>query len=129
MPCRTPKKRTRLRSTKLNPNNPRVYSTRGELLFDLKEPDRALADFNYLISWYETEPSAARPVPKPIGQNDAKSKSEQGRVPKNDSNGFTLGIAQETTNDFDLLLQSDRALWQKRIDERTAAVKKVLPVK
>ena len=35
----------------------------------------------------------------------------------------------ELKPEFDVLLQSDRALWQKRIDDRIAAVKKLLPVK
>ncbi|HSE19777.1 MAG TPA: tetratricopeptide repeat protein [Pyrinomonadaceae bacterium] len=40
-----------------------------------------------------------------------------------------LGRDKDAQADFDQLLKSDRALWQKRIDERIAAVKKVLPVK
>ena len=40
-----------------------------------------------------------------------------------------LGKEKDAQADFDRLLQSDRALWQKRIDDRIAAVKKVLPVK
>jgi tetratricopeptide (TPR) repeat protein len=40
-----------------------------------------------------------------------------------------LGKDKDALAEFDRLLQSDRALWQKRIDERTAAVKKLLPVK
>ena len=215
---------------KLNPNNPRLYSSRGELLIALKQPDRGLADLNYLINWYETDPTA-RPVPKRTDQNDAKSQSQPAEARKNDSKGFTIGIAQETTNDapgskemaptiartyvnrgsllssrgnnvgaqadfdkairieptnvsalylraneyehkgdlpaaladiikalqnepkngnlmveqgvilllmgkekeaqavFDVLLKSDQALWQKRIDDRTAAMRKVVPVK
>ena len=210
---------------KLNPNNPRLYSTRGGLLVALKQPDRALTDLNYLINWYETDPTA-RPIPK-----DAKSQSQPDVVPKNDSKAFMVGIAQETTNEapgakemaptiasayvnrgailsdrgnkvaaladfdkairidptsisalylraneyeykgdlpaaladiikaleiepkngnllveqgvilllmgrdkeaqpvFDVLLKSDQALWQKRIDERTAAMRKILPVR
>lgn len=215
-------------SIKLNPNNARTYVTRGQLLLALKESDRALADFNYVLTWYETDPSSARPVPKPSTSKDAKSQSPPGEVPEN-SNAFKIQIAQETKNeapgakemaptikrayllrglimsdrgnhdaaladidkgiridpadvdalfdrareyeykgnlpaaladinkaiqidpkhgnllvergvilslmgkdkeaqaDFDRLLQSNRELWQKRIDERTAAVKKILP--
>jgi len=40
-----------------------------------------------------------------------------------------MGKEKDAQADFDRLLQSDRALWQKRIDERLAAVKKVLPAK
>jgi tetratricopeptide (TPR) repeat protein len=211
-------------SIKINPNNPRTYSSRGEVLVLLKETDRALADFNYLINWYETDPSA-RPVPK-----NAKAESQAG-TPAKDSQGFAIGIAQETKNeapgdkemapdigrayllrgsilssrgnhdaaiadqdkalridpndvtalfdranqyeykgnltaaladinkaiqivpnngnlliergvllvlmgrekeaqaDFDRLLQADRTLWQKRIDERTVAVRKIVPAK
>jgi tetratricopeptide (TPR) repeat protein len=214
-------------SLKLNPNNPRTYATRGDLLIALKEIDRAFADFDYLIKWYETDPTA-RPVPKP-SPDPAKSKPEA--PPKNDSKGFVVEMDQQTTNeapgakemapiianayvnrgwilkergnhvaafsdfdkairidptnvwafydraneyeyrgdlpaaladiekainldpqngnilvehgvilllmgkdkeaqaDFNRLLQADRALWQKRIDERTAAVRKLLPVK
>jgi tetratricopeptide (TPR) repeat protein len=211
-------------SIKLNPNNPRTYAARSEMLIALKENDRALADLNYLLNWYETDPSA-RPVPK-----NAKAQSQIGEVPDKDSKGFMVGIAQQTNNeapgdkqmapaiasayigrslilsargnhdaaiadleralrinpsevnalyqraiqyehkgnltaaladinkaiqldpkignflvergvilslmgrdkeaqvDFDRLLQADRTLWQKRIDERTAAVKKALPI-
>ena len=38
-----------------------------------------------------------------------------------------MGKEKEAQGDFDILLQSDRALWQKRIDDRTAAVRKILP--
>lgn len=40
-----------------------------------------------------------------------------------------MGKDKEAQVDFDRLLQSDRPLWQKRIDERVAAVRKVLPNK
>lgn len=40
-----------------------------------------------------------------------------------------MGKDQEAQADFDVLLKSDRALWQKRIDERTAAARKIVPVK
>lgn len=40
-----------------------------------------------------------------------------------------LGKDKDAQADFDQLLQADRALWQKRIDERIAAVKKLLPIK
>jgi tetratricopeptide (TPR) repeat protein len=40
-----------------------------------------------------------------------------------------MGKDKDAQADFDRLLQSDRALWQKRIDERVAAVKKLLPIK
>ncbi|HJY27260.1 MAG TPA: tetratricopeptide repeat protein [Pyrinomonadaceae bacterium] len=207
---------------KLNSGNPRLYSGRSELLFALNEFDRGLADLNYLLSWYETDPSA-RPLSKPQAHSDS--------VPRNDSNTFMVAIAQRTTNEapgskemgpvianayvnrgfylssrgnhvaalsdfdkaihidptnvwafydrateyeykgdlpaaladitkaiqldpkngnlmvdhgvilllmgkdkdaqavFDVLLQSDRPLWQKRIDERIAAMRKILPVK
>jgi tetratricopeptide (TPR) repeat protein len=213
---------------RLNPNNARAYSTRGQLLVALKDPERAMADFNYLLNWYETDPDTVRPVPKPPDAKDAKSPSKPGEAP-----GFLpsvrIEIAQQTANvapgakemaptiastyvnrgmilssrgnhvaaladfekairvdpanvwglyyraneyeykgnlaaaladiskaiqmepkngnlvvergvilvlmgkekeaqaDFDMLLQSDRALWQKRIDDRTAAVRKILP--
>ena len=38
-----------------------------------------------------------------------------------------MGSDNEAQADFNVLLQADRALWQKRIDERTAAVKKLVP--
>jgi tetratricopeptide (TPR) repeat protein len=213
---------------KLNPNNARAYATRGELLGALKEPERALADFNYLLNWYETDPTA-RPVPKRSEAKDAKSQSQPSEAPKflplvrveiaqqtanvapgdkemaptiastyinrgmilsgqgnhvaaladfekairvdpanvwglyyraneyeykgnltaaladirkatqmDPKNGnllvergvilLLMGKEKEAQADFDTLLQSDRALWQKRIDDRTAAVKKILPV-
>jgi tetratricopeptide (TPR) repeat protein len=37
-----------------------------------------------------------------------------------------LGKSKEAQVDFDMLLKSDPVLWQKRIDERLAAVKKKL---
>ena len=40
-----------------------------------------------------------------------------------------MGKDKDAQAEFDRLLQSDRALWQKRIDERVAAVKKLLPAK
>ena len=40
-----------------------------------------------------------------------------------------LGKDKDAQTEFNRLLQADRALWQKRIDERTAAVRKLLPVK
>jgi tetratricopeptide (TPR) repeat protein len=40
-----------------------------------------------------------------------------------------MGREKQAHADFDVLLRSDRAHWQKRIDERIAAVRKVLPVK
>lgn len=215
---------------KLNPGNPRLYANRGGLLVSLKEFDRALADFNYLLNWYETDPSA-RPVPKPSNDDKSKSPTQPDAAPKNDSKSFMIGIAQETKNEapgskemastiantyvnrgmilkdkgnhvvafsdfdkairidstnvwalydrateyeykgdlpaaladitkalqfdpkngnlmvehgvilllmgrekeaqaeFEVLLQADRALWQKRIDDRLAAVRKILPVK
>lgn len=74
---------------KLNPGHARAYSTRSDLLLVLNEPDRALGDINYLLSWYETDPSA-RPVPKASDGTDA---------PKNDSKAFMVRIAQETANE------------------------------
>jgi hypothetical protein len=38
-----------------------------------------------------------------------------------------MGKDQEAQVDFDMLLKSDHALWQKRIDDRLAAVKSHLP--
>jgi len=40
-----------------------------------------------------------------------------------------MGRDKDAHADFERLLQSDRALWQKRIDERMAAVRKIVPVK
>lgn len=213
---------------KLNPNNPRVYVTRSDFLLSLKEIDRGLADLNYLLSWYETDPSA-RPVPKPAERSLAKL--QPNATVKNGSKTFVVEMAQESTNEapgskemapaiasayvnrglilkdrgnhvaalsdfdkairvdstnlwaryhraneyelkgdlpaaladiekalqldssngnlivehgvilmllgrdkdaqaaFEPLLQSDRALWQKRIEDRIAAVRKLLPVK
>jgi len=194
----------------------------------LKELDRGFADFDYLLKWYETDPTA-RQLPKPSTQDNPKP--PPGAAPKNDSKAFLVEMAQETVNeapgskemapvistayvnrglllnnrgnhvaalsdfsnairldpanmwalyhraneyeykgdlpaaladiskamqldpqngnllvehgvilllmgkdkdaqaDFDPLLEADRTLWQKRIDERLAAVKKVLPIK
>ena len=83
---------------KLNPNNPRIYSARGELLLALKEIDRGLADFNYLINWYETDPSA-RPAPKRSNGDNANSQSQPSRVPSNDREPFVMEIAQQTANE------------------------------
>jgi tetratricopeptide (TPR) repeat protein len=38
-----------------------------------------------------------------------------------------MGKDREAQVDFDMLLKADRVLWQKRIDERLAAVKKLVP--
>jgi tetratricopeptide (TPR) repeat protein len=38
-----------------------------------------------------------------------------------------MGKDLEAKVDFDMLLESDRVLWQKRIDERLAVVKKLMP--
>jgi len=213
-------------SLKLNPNNPRVCLNRAGLLLDLKEVDRALADYNYLLNWYETDPSA-RQLPKPSDQDKSKSQSKA----KDDLRPFMVEMEQQTSNEapgskemapsiavayvnrglilnnrgnhvaalsdfdkairidpanawafyhraneyefkgdlasavaditkalqlepnngnlivehgvilllmgrdkdaqaaFDVLLQADRGFWQKRIDERIAAVRKLLPVK
>lgn len=209
---------------KLNPGNPRVYATRSDLLLTLKEIDRGLADLNYLLSWYETDPSA-RPNPKPANPDNAKSPPvagtkafvvemtqqsanaapgskemapaianayvNRGLIVKDRGNhvaalsDFDKAIRVDSTNVwaryhraneyeskgdlpaaladiakalqldpnngnllvehgvilvlmgrdkdaqpyFDPLLQADRTLWQKRIDERIAAVRKALPVK
>ena len=40
-----------------------------------------------------------------------------------------MGKDKDAQADFDRLLEADRALWQKRIDDRLAAVKKILPIK
>lgn len=214
---------------KLNPGNPRLYSTRSDLLLELKEFDRALADLNYLIGWYETDPSA-RPISKP-SEGDKPKPTKAPAEAKTASKPFMVEMAQQTTNeapgakemaptianayvkrgflwrtrgnhavaisdfdkavrinpanqwalyyraieyefkgelsaaladitkaiqidskngdllvehgvlllllgqekeaqaDFDVLLKSDHALWQNRIDERVAAIKKLLPPK
>jgi Tfp pilus assembly protein PilF len=42
---------------------------------------------------------------------------------------LVMGRDKEAQAVFDVLLQSDRAVWQKRIDERIAAVRKLNPTK
>ena len=83
---------------KLNPSNPRAYLTRGGLLLALKEEDRAFADLDYLISWYEKDPSA-RPIPKPPDSAANSQSKSADASSKNVSKGFTVQIAQETTNE------------------------------
>ena len=116
------------------PNNPHAYLLRGSLKMQA-DPAQALRDFdkvielnpdlgpaynqraflrlvnNDAVGWYETDPSA-RPV-----------LVEHGVIL------FLIGKEKDAQAEFDVLLQSDRALWQKRIDDRIAAVKKLLPVK
>ena len=56
----------------------------------LKEPDRALADFSYLLNWYETDPKTVRPVPRPIAKDVDDRK---------DPNAFAVLIGQDTKNE------------------------------
>lgn len=219
---------------KLNPGNPNLYLSQAELLLTLEDRDRAFADLNYVLTWYETDPTK-RPLPKtPIkddkpvagqagldgaikGSEEAESKtgkvgvvvetvnaspgdkemipniarayvsrgmiySNRGNAnaaiadfnksirilptnawaffnralelegkgdldgalsdvnktielePKNGNclveRGLILllqGKSKEAQVVFDMLLESDPVLWQKRIDERLAEVKKKLP--
>jgi tetratricopeptide (TPR) repeat protein len=207
-------------ANKLNPGNPQTYASRSALLLTLEDRDRALVDLNYLLSWYETDPTTKResktsPSEKPAATDktgsftvgiDTKTTNAapgdkemvpvianaytnrglihtfQGKAdeaiadytksirldPKNlwahynrakelagkgdleaaladvnraiqldPRNGnfrvehgvilTLMGNTKEAQMDFDMLLNSDRDLWQKRIDERLAAVKKKLP--
>ena len=90
---------------KLNPNNPRSYYTRSNLLLELGHTDRAFADLNYLLTWYETDPTK-RPKPK-TASNDDKSAKKQANRPGRDgsskgqvsSESFTLSVATETVNE------------------------------
>ena len=79
---------------KLNPGNPQLYATRGSVLLALNENDKALAYLNYLLSWYETEPTKKikvdpGPIESPPAADDGKKK-KPGR--------FTIGINNETQN-------------------------------
>ncbi len=205
---------------KLNPDNPQTYAGRAGLLLRLEDRDRALIDLNYLLSWYETDPTTKRvskttPSAQPTPTNSTASLAVgietrttnaapgdkemvtvisnayvnrgliytfQGNAdaaisdytksirldPKNmwayynrakelagkrdlaaaladvnraiqldPRNGnfrvehgvilTLMGNTKDAQVDFDMLLNSDRALWQKRIDERMAAVKKKVP--
>jgi hypothetical protein len=40
-----------------------------------------------------------------------------------------MGKDKDAQAEFDRLLQANRELWQKRIDDRLAVVRKLLPVK
>ncbi|HYW71287.1 MAG TPA: tetratricopeptide repeat protein [Pyrinomonadaceae bacterium] len=81
-------------SIRLNPNNPRSYAERGDLLMALKETDRALADYDYLLKWYETDP-VARPAPKKADQNEKRP----GDQTNSNSQAFTVGLSEQTVND------------------------------
>jgi tetratricopeptide (TPR) repeat protein len=89
---------------KLNPNNPRSYVDRANLLLKFEDQDRAFADLNYVLTWYETDPTQ-RPPPKAASQDDkpvtgqagvdvASKGSKQG-----DANRFKVQVAVETVNE------------------------------
>src|SRR5262249_20785545 len=69
--------------------NPRYYQRRGALSLTMKDSERALVDFNYLLNWYETDPNTVRPVPK------NNSNPKEGKDPDT----FAVLIGQETQND------------------------------
>jgi tetratricopeptide (TPR) repeat protein len=90
---------------KLNPNNPRSYFTRADLLLKLEDRDRALADLNYLLTWYETDPTK-RPQPKAASQDDKPNKEQAGGPnpagkgkEQGDSDTFKVQVALETVNE------------------------------
>ena len=90
---------------KLNPNNPRSYLTRADLLLDLEDRDRAFADLNYLLTWYETDPTK-RPQTKVTNQDNKQAKGQPGRPDaavnakgQADSDTFKVEVATETVNE------------------------------
>jgi tetratricopeptide (TPR) repeat protein len=90
---------------KLNPDNPRSYSIRANLLIKLENEDRALSDLNYLLTWYETDPTK-RPKAKAATQDDKPIKEQSDR-PKTDwkgkddenSDAFSVHVALESVNE------------------------------
>jgi tetratricopeptide (TPR) repeat protein len=109
-----------------------IYSSRGD-------SDAAISDFGKSI---RVNPSDAWPyyfrAVELEGKGDlAGALADIDRAVKVDPNNgncrvehgvllLLMGRGVEAQKDFDVLLESDRAVWQKRIDDRTAAVRKKL---
>jgi tetratricopeptide (TPR) repeat protein len=89
---------------KLNPHNPRSYIYRADLLFALGDMDRGLADLNYLLTWYETDPTK-RPSPKPAGHDNKPATGQAGPDVVGSgskqwaSNMVTVGVEVQTANE------------------------------
>jgi len=79
-------------SMKLNPNNPQTYGSRGGVLLALNERDRALNDFNFLLNWYETEPT------KRVENKKPTTEKPPGTADANKPAPFNVGIAAQTVN-------------------------------
>ncbi|HJT29826.1 MAG TPA: tetratricopeptide repeat protein [Pyrinomonadaceae bacterium] len=119
-----------------------AYVNRGLILTNRENHVAALSDFDKAIRidpanmWafyhraneYEYKgdlPTALADIDKAI-QIDSKNDNllvERGVIL------LLMGRDKDAQADFDRLLQVDRELWQKRIDERIAAVRKLLPIK
>lgn len=129
-------------SKEMAPTIASVYVSRGLILNDRGNHDAALSDFDKAIRidptnvWalyhralhYERKgdlTTALAYVNKAIQiePNSGNFVVERGVIL------LLMGKEKEAQADFDRLLQSDRTLWQKRIDERIAAVRKSLPIK
>lgn len=82
-------------SLKLNPNNPRSYFDRATLLLLLDDKDRAFADLNYVLNWYETDPTI-RPAPK-AAKSDKPDADRKDKEPA--ANRLTVGVDIETVNE------------------------------
>ncbi len=82
-------------SLKLNPNNPRSYFDRAALLLLHDDKDRAFADLNYVLNWYETDPTDRR-APK-VAKSDKPAANGKDKEPA--ANRFTVGVDVETVNE------------------------------
>lgn len=88
---------------KLNPNNPNLYLMRAQLLLTLEQRDRAFADLNYVLTWYETDPTK-RPNPKSTSKDDKPVTGQPGsdianeHSKKADSKSTGISVAVETVN-------------------------------
>lgn len=119
-----------------------AYNSRGYILKNRGNHDSAFSDFNKAI---RLDPSNVWPFYNRATEYEVRGDLPAALAdivkavelqPKNGNlvveHGVILALMgkdKEAQAVFDVLLESDRALWQKRIDERIAAVKKVVPIK
>lgn len=124
------------------PTIARTYANRGLILSSRGNNVAALADLDKAIRIYSNDvrtlylraieyeykgdlPAALADITKAI-QLEPKNGNllvEHGVIL------LLMGRDKEAQADFDILLKSEQALWQKRIDERIAAVRKLVPAK
>lgn len=78
---------------KLNPDNPQTYASRAGLLLSMGDPDRALLDLNYLLTWYETDPTKRQ-----AAASETKTSVADEGATKNDAPPFSVGIEIKTSN-------------------------------